>query len=89
MSLQKKEYLSCHELLKDRLAKLVLIGRPNDQIRERERERVKWIMIYLPLMQKLLLKNNMIYLDCKVLKFGAYFLKDNFFTDLQLIFIQT
>lgn len=38
MSLQKKEYLSCHELLKDRLAKLVLIGRPNDQIRERERE---------------------------------------------------
>lgn len=36
MSLQKKEYLSCHELLKDRLAKLVLIGRPNDQIRERE-----------------------------------------------------
>lgn len=39
MSLQKKEYLSGHELLKDRLAKLVLIGRPNDQIRERERKR--------------------------------------------------
>lgn len=36
MSLQKKEYLSCHELLKDRLAKLVLIGRPNDQMREKE-----------------------------------------------------
>lgn len=39
MSLLKKEYLSCHELLKDRLVKLVLNGRPIWSNNERERER--------------------------------------------------